>query len=470
MKKPADIFAICLTLFLLACCQEDGPLADNGKEETPADSVGLISKSFTESDAVIANPERGFYAAKDFYSASSYPLTRTLIKTNRTNNRTLLYTGYYLTDYMESDIAAKYLELIRTNMETLRREGMKCVLRFAYKTDMYETGHPWDASPEWVARHIEQLKPVLQEYSDVILCLQAGFVGVWGEWAFTDHFVQSPNSVEDYALRKKVVMDLLDALPEDRQVALRTPMFKRFMFLSSYADTLTLETAYNGSDIARLCGHNDCFGATSSDMGTFVGKNTREFWKSDTRYVMMGGETCQVSNYCKCTQSLKDMEDYHWTYLNAGYNGDVLNRWKDEGCFEEVERRLGYRLSLTEVSHTDSPAAGADFRIVLNIQNTGFAAPSNPRAVELVLVDGNDRKTVYEQTDVDPRYWFARDTVTIDRVLKLPTDAAGKCSLYLNLPDPKPTIHDNPYFSIRLANDGIWDEDKGYNKLIEFTL
>lgn len=461
--KTNYILSICVAISLMACSREGRPSEHNGTEE-------LCHKSYTESDAVFANPERGFYSGKDFTSESSYPLTKTLIKTNRVNNRTLLYTGYYLTNYMESDISSKFLDLIRTNMSLLREAGMKCVLRFAYKTDMYETGHPWDASPEWVARHIQQLKPILQEYSDVILCLQAGFVGVWGEWAFTDHFVQSPNSKEDYALRKKVVLDLLDALPKDRQIALRTPMFKRYMFLDSYADSLTLETAYNGSDISRLCGHNDCFGATSSDMGTFSGKNTRDFWKHETKYVMMGGETCQVSNFCKCNQSLQDMMDYHWTYLNAGYNTDVINRWKTDGCFDEIERRLGYRLSLTELSHTQSPVAGADFKIILNIRNTGFAAPANPRAVELILMDENGNKTVYELSDIDPRYWFAGETVTIERTIKLPADASGECSLYLNLPDPKLTLHDNPLFSIRLANDDVWEEATGYNKVTEFTL
>ena len=461
--KTINILAICLALSFVACSHEGRPSDYNGTGD-------LCHIIYTESDSVFANPERGFYTAKDFTSESAYPLTKTLVKINRTNNRTLFYTGYYLTNYMEADISPKFLDLIRTNMELLREAGMKCVLRFAYKTDMYETGHPWDASPEWVARHIQQLKPIFQEYSDVILCLQAGFVGVWGEWAFTDHFVQSPNKKEDYVLRKKVVDDLLDALPADRQIALRTPMFKKFMYLESYSDTLTLETAYNGSDISRLCGHNDCFGATSNDMGTFNGKLTKDFWKQETKYVMMGGETCQVSNYCKCDQSLQDMKDYHWTYLNIGYNTDVLNRWKTDGCFDEVERRLGYRLALTEVSHTKSPVAGEDFKIILDIRNSGFAAPANPRAVELILVDDKGEKTVYEQTDIDPRYWFAGDTVKIERTIKLPADASGKCSLFLNLPDPKPTLHDNPLFSIRLANDNIWDSATGYNKLTEFIL
>jgi hypothetical protein len=184
----------------------------------------------------------------------------------------------------------------------------------------------------------------------------------------------------------------------------------------------------------------------------------------------MGGETCGLSKYCLCEQTLKDMEDYHWTYLNSEYHGKVINRWRNDGCMDEIERRLGYRLALTDVYHTEAAAAGQDFNIVLKINSTGFSAPINPRAVELVLVDGNGKKTVYEQKDVDPRYWFAGEQVTIDKVIKLPADASGECTLYLNLPDPKPTLHDNPRFSIRLANDDVWDEETGLNKVASFTL
>lgn len=458
MKLNHHIAIICLISLLSGCIPESGS------------GNGMVHYTYTESEKAFANPERGFYSAIDFYSETASPITSVKIIANRAVNRTLFYTGYYLTDFMESDISPAYLQLIRTNMQALRDGGVKCVLRFAYKTDMSEAGHPWDASPEWVHRHIEQLKPILQEYGDVILCLQAGFIGVWGEWAYTDHFVPTASTPEEHALRKEVTIRLLDALPKNRQVALRTPMFKRMMFLDSYADTLTMETAYNETDVARLCGHNDCFGVNGSDAGTFTGKETRTFWKSDTRYVMMGGETCGVSDFCLCARSLKDMEDYHWTYLNSGYNSNVLNRWKTDGCYEEVERRLGYRLALEEVSHTADVSAGNDFRIVLKIRNTGFAAPVNPRSVEFILQDGNGRKTVYELSDVDMRYWFAGETMIIDRVIQLPPDASGECTLYLNLPDPEETLHDNPLFSIRLANDGIWNKEKGYNKIAEFIL
>lgn len=450
---------VCLAFIFVGCTPIMGPDIDN---------YGRIHKTYTESELDFPNPERGFMTAINFASASDKPLNQTRLDVNRAFNRTLFYIGYYLTDFMESDISQEYLELIEKNFIELRKGGMKCIPRFAYKTDMYETGHPWDASPEWVLRHIEQLKPVLERNSDVILCLQAGFVGVWGEWAYTDHFVQSPQSPADHALRKKVMLALLDAMPKDRQIALRTPMFKRKMFLYSYQDTLTFETAHSGNISSRICGHNDCFGATENDMGTFTENGSRDLWKKDTRFVLMGGETCQVYDYCKCEGSQKDLEDYHWTYLNVGGRG--IAQWKQQGCLETITKRLGYRLSLTKASFTSRPKAGKEFDIFLHIKNSGYASPINPRDFEFVLMDSEGNRHVYRCNDIDPRFWMAGKTAVISRTIILPEDAEGEYTLYLNLPDGRASLRNNPRYSIRLANDDIWDEQTGYNMITKFKL
>ena len=487
MKFAAVLAAF--AVFFSSCDPQDLPTPDTGNEEVEQPDTNdvnnevpqpdeneaykdLTHSEFTENDLIIANPERGLYGASEFHSASDSPLKANALTFSRKYGRTIAYLGYFMPEFMESDISEEYLALVRTNMQVLRETGTKCVLRFAYKNNESETNRPWDASPEWVLRHIEQVKPILQEYGDVIMCYQAGYVGVWGEWYYTDHFVMSPKTPEDHALRKQVVDAMLDALPKDRQVALRTPMFTKNMYTAnnSYADSLTIQTAHNGSDRSRLACFNDCFGADKTDRGTFGGNESRQLWMNDTKYVFMGGETCATSEYCKCERSLQDMKDYHWTYLNNGYNQSVLGRWRKDGCMEEIERRLGYRLSFSDVFCTPEAEAGKDFRVVMRIVNSGFSAPINPRGVELILIDGNGNKTVYAQNDVDPRYWFGGEKHILDKTITLPADATGKCTLYLNLPDPKETLHDNPLFSIRLANDDIWDEATGYNKVAEFTL
>ena len=443
-------------LFVLA----SAALMAIGCQESAENYDGLVHLTFEETFNNFPNPERGFYVPKN---RPANTLDRTDIEVARLQSMTLFYIGYYPTEYMESDIAPDFLDMIRTDMQLLRESGAKCIFRVAYKDNQNDM--PSDPSPKWVARHIEQLKPIFQEYGDVIMLVQAGFVGTWGEWYYTDNFVFDPKTPEDHALRKEVIDALLAALPKDRSVGLRTPMFKRMMYADSYTDTLTVETAYDGSDRSRISGFNDCFGASADDYGTFDSDQAREYWKKDTRYVLMGGETCGVSDYCTCQASLKDMEDYHWTYLNSGYNMRVLKGWENGGCMDQVKLRLGYRLSLSDVYHSPEAVPGKDYRVVLKIRNTGFAAPMNGRAVEFVLVDGKGNRTVYECKDVDPRYWFAGETVTIDKTITLPAGLGEGFSLYLNLPDPKPTLHDNPMFSIRLANEGVWDDNTGYNRL-----
>ena len=470
--KYLKYIAIASVALAFAACGPEAKPEDQVNNTPPEELVpdeNLVSKTFKESTAIFANPERGFYKHYDFLNSSASPLSVSALQAARVeSNITLFYTGHYLTEFVKSDISDKFLNLVRKNMQALREAGAKCILRFAYTNS--QSKHPYDAEPKWVARHIEQLKPILQEYSDVILCFQSGFIGVWGEGYYTDNFFFDPQTPEEHKLRKEVIDAMLDAIPADRQVALRTPMFKRNMYATSYTDTLTLATAYDGSAKARICAFNDCFGASADDYGTFIGKDTREYWRKETRYTLMGGETCGLSDYCKCKQSIKDCEDFHWTYMNSGYNADVLNRWESDGCMNEVKRRLGYRLSLVDVATSRTAAAGEYYRVKMNVKNSGFAAPANPRHIELVLVDGNGKKTVYEFKDVDMRYWFANETVTVDKVITLPKDASGNCTLYLNMPDPKETLHDNPYFSIRLANDGVWNEKTGYNKIAEFKL
>ena len=183
----------------------------------------------------------------------------------------------------------------------------------------------------------------------------------------------------------------------------------------------------------------------------------------------MGGETCKVDDNCMCNRSLEDMKNYHWSYLNSTYNKEVISRWETDGCIEEIKRRLGYRLSLSDIYHTERMTPGEDFNIVIKIRNTGFAAPMNPRDVELVLIDESGVKKVWKCDNVDPRYWFAGETATIEMELDMPANITGKSALYLNLPDPKETLRNNPKFSIRLANDAHWDAARGYNRLLRFS-
>ncbi len=465
MRQIFHIILVAACFSLLAACQKDSP-----------GYPGLKKVSYKETDELFANPERGFYTGIQISSETDSPLSVSKLTAARTQNRTLYMCEFWLKDFFSSDISDAYLQVIRTCLEAYRKGGAKCILRFGYSDNIKDLSHPdesgpFDTSEDQILRHISQLKPILQEYADIIYVVQAGFIGCWGEWYYTSEFVRNPSKPEDFLPRKHVVDALLDALPVTRQVALRTPMFKRNMYGYSLADTLTRTEAHQPTTKARLGSHNDCFLANSSDQGTFNSPADRTYWGAETRYTIMGGESCDKdSRYCNCENSIKNLSDHHYSYLNQNYFPAVINYWYSNHCLDEIQRRMGYRLSLKEGWYTSNPTAGGALRAVLKIYNDGFASVMNPRDAEFVLT-AKDGTVVKTYTLVsDPRFWMPGTTTTIDQTVNLPDGLSGEYTLSLNLPDPEETLHTNPLFSIRLANKDIWDETTGYNKLYTFKL
>lgn len=446
-----------LTFYVLPETTDSGTTAP---EEEHADLDG-VKVSFKENTALIVNPERGFYRARDYFTDSE-PIRVSEIKAQRLEGYALWYLGFYLTDFMDGDISQAFLDKIQTSMDALREGGAKCILRFAYRDNDDQFGK-LDQEPELsiVLKHIDQLKPLLKKNEDVICVLQAGFVGSWGEWYYTTHFVYQPRTDADYVPRRQLTDALLEALPASRQIQLRTPQFKMRMYGLSLKDTLTAANAHNGSALSRLAGHNDCFGASEDDYGTFDNEpNDRKFWKADTRYTFMGGETCGVSDFCVCEASLQDMRDYHWSYLNQDYHHGVLNRWKSDNCYNQIVARLGYRFVMKDLFYSKNFAAGKNCDVTLRFYNTGFAAPMNPRKAVLVW-EGSDGKSKEFPINSDPRTWHSGWHVI--SAAFTPTTAKG--TLYLALRDP--LLPERPEYSIALANEGVFDSGTGLNKLFE---
>ena len=357
------------------------------------------------------------YTPQEIHNASAKPISKDNVAINRKQARTLYLLEFYLTDFVNSDISAEYLETIRKNFAAMRDGGAKCILRFCYSNGFAEKDKPWDATPTQALRHIAQVKPLLQEYGDILFVVQAGFIGSWGEWYYTENYGDS----------------------KDPNRKLRTPQFKLDLYGFSYTDTLTRATAHQPNAKGRLGGHNDCYLASGSDQGTYRGNKDREYWGSESRYTIMGGETCGLSNYCLCVPpegntnatvigALADMAVNHFTYLNQSYHSGVIGRWRTGGCFEEIQKRLGYRYVLEKGQFTQNAKAGDSFRVVLDLRNDGFAAAQNPRDAELVLTDKGGKVLKTWKLNSDPRYW---------------------------MPGEK---------------EGVWNESTGFNKLYTFTL
>lgn len=385
----------------------------------------------------IINPERGFHEFVDLRTLDA----DTLID-NAAEGRSLVYGRVLLTEYRDAPLDADVLDEIAAGFDLVREHGMKVVPRFHYSDDIDEP----DAELDRILGHIEQLAPLLQAHADVILILQAGFIGAWGEWHSSQHGLDAPEP------RKQILDALLAALPESRTIGVRRPSFKQ----ESYAGPLTAELAHNGSALARIGHVNDCFLASDSDFGTYQLPGEKDYVIADSTFVPVGGETCAVNPpRSECPSALDELALLHFVHLNASYHPDVLASWEQDGCYAEIACRLGYRLALVDLRWAPTGEPGGALPVAFELFNDGFAAPTNPREVVLVF-DGPMRIEI--ETGLDLRKALAGESISACVDAPLPDDLApGSYRIGLRLADPARTLADDPRQAIRLV-ESAWDE------------
>ncbi len=438
---------------------------------TLCSSAQTATVNYTASTAVISNPERGFYKYSDTNSGTYDPLNQTTLTNYRQNqNISILFRYYYLETFKTSPISPSYLANMQTDFDRLRNAGLKVIMRFAYGDD--ENDSPRDASKAQILAHINQIKPLLIANSDVILALQAGFIGSWGEWYYTSQsefgghgYNGSSLTPANKANRKAIVDALLDALPANRMVQLRTPIMKRDMFGAS---PISNAQAFNGSAIARLGHHNDCFLASEDDYGTYEQPSVDfPYLMQDSKFTPVGGETCAVNSpRSDCATAIEELAKFHWSWLNADYHPEVLANFIDDGCMSEIQKRLGYRFEMKSGTYPTTANAGSSLSFTFKVKNVGFATPFNERKAYLVLKNTVTNQVYPIELATNPRHWFGPSEITVNETVQLPsTLAQGSYKLYLHLPDAAPTLAPRAEFAIRMANESMWESTTGYNNL-----
>ncbi|MDH5599272.1 MAG: DUF4832 domain-containing protein, partial [Cyclobacteriaceae bacterium] len=326
-----------------------------------------------------------------------------------------------------------------------------------------------DAVPEVAYMHIQQLKSVLHDNADVISVVQTGFIGSWGEWYYTTNYAgYTPGDIQEHhwVARKRIVTELLDALTPDRMIQLRTPFYKMQLFNTQIP--LDSSESFSGTNYSRVGHHNDCFVASVNDWGTYYNPEIdKPYLEKETLHVPMGGETCNVSPpYSDCLNATGDLERFHWSYLNIDYHKDVLTEWSTQGCYDEVERSLGYRFVLDQATITNTTAPSGDFSLDLQLRNVGYSSPYNKRNVEIILKNEVSNEEYTLPVDEDPRHWHADSTINFSVHAGIPADIIeGTYTVYLKLADPYLSLANDPRYSIQLANENIWNSTLGYNNL-----
>ncbi len=426
--------------------------------------------TFNESLEDFANPERGFFHARELSEAQNFDL--------RGENITLIYGRISADAFRDKPFSEEFLQSIQKGFDEARKYGIKVNPRVAYNHGPHpgnKARYGDDAPKHIVMTHIGQLKPLWEINKDVINVIDAGFIGGWGEWHTSAHGLDSLHN------RRDILFAILDALPKDRMVVQRSPRYKRAIFTGSEISDdslLTRDRAFDGTNLARVGHLNDCFLSSPNDVGTY--RLQEQGWSVDreldyigkeSQFVPFGGETCRLDPRGDCNNSVLEMNKLHINYLNLDYNKKVLDRWKEQGCFDEIRRRIGYRFVLESAQLPQQLKPGEEFNLMFTISNVGFGELFNPRKIEIVLINNTTGSEKVSVLNEEPRFWSAGKTTTVHTSLSIPVNfKEGVYTVGIRLPDLTPSIYDDPRYAIRFANKNIWDEKTGTNILIKNLL
>ncbi len=477
-----------------------------------AGQPGNITISYKESREDFANPERGFYRhtqteASNFEALNIDDLLkwRTLQEAGSGANysiySTLVFRYYILDVFKTSLLSSAFLDQVKTDFAIARQAGVKLIPRFTYTVTTQPGTCPesfacppyGDASKVIILQHIGQLKPLLQENADVIACMQMGFIGIWGENYYSDHFGDPSSNGqgklldENWQDRIDILNALLDALPAGRMIQVRSPQLKqRYVYGvrgSVNSPALTGNEGFTETDKARIGFHNDCFLSGPDDYGTYEdlgnsasprqSANTilREYVKNDSKYTAMGGETCDDTyspqNDCEnAGMAQTELKKLHYSYLNSAYNNDVNNDWQNGGCMNDIKKNLGYRLVLQDAVFPSVVNTGTNFNFSINLENKGYASPFNARPLKLIMRKENSAEEFVFDLPDDVSKWYT-GTAKINASVPISSIMAkGSYELFLFLPDKYGSIAKRPEYAIRLANENSWEANTGYNKLM----
>jgi hypothetical protein len=415
-----------------------------------------VEVNYTETATSFPNPERGWYAYTLMLDNNNYE------QLANTGYR-LVYSSIVLADFVDRDIDTNTLGTIGSRFSEIRNAGLKAVLRVNYSEE--HSGIYPDLNR--IERHMQQLSPVFNDNKDVIAYIEAGYMGPWGEWHFWN--INNPPFPDNESSWRHLTSLLLENKPSDRFIMLRYPSKKQQIFDGR---TITSENAFSNEGIARIGHHNDCFVSSNDDVGTYQPQQTeysssiedlKNYLMLDTIYSPMGGETCSLHSRNSCSTTISEMENFHWTYINNQYHEGVISSWRSEGCYEEIDKRLGYRLSLVRADIPDTLVAGSNNNIIIEVTNTGFARPWYFRTPYIRYIQGEEIVGQVPLTNIDIRVLAPQENVQFLVTTEVPENLNGNYDIALWLPDANEVNYSNHRYSIRLANENVWDTQHGHN-------
>jgi len=432
--------------------------------QSPLWAAGLFKQNIDTTDAMgtLANYDRGFYTPQVLHLKPSggkpieKPYSKLLhLRAEISEFSSNAWLGIDTTGGkkdttrgVSQDLTDDALNVLQTTFDNIRNFGGHVIVRICY--DPWYNGRS-NVTPEhkWVLRHVEQLAPVLSKNTDVIVALEMGMHGAYGE-------MHSDTNIT-YDRVAEAVNLMLRNTPPELKILTRTGNYSaKVLGFDDWGKDFYIEgekfkeiAKAKGDTMYRVGMFNDGYLGTQYDYGTWgadcktsicreEGVAWLEKYSVNTPY---GGEALTTANGYQVinTPEFLAYEGFrtHTSYLNIQWNNNLIDSWKKSlfkkkdfdydpakvdslTGFKFINDHLGYRFVLRESWLTDTVGADGVFRAKLRIQNVGFGNLTWKAPVKLAVLKDLEGSgllecpmpTYYELPDIDSRDIHSR-TISI---------------------------------------------------------
>lgn len=459
----------------------------------------------------IYNPGRGFRleTAVDVKEEKESP-TQELVDLSAkyaADSVSLAQSYFYLTYLIDEKLSEENFARMQMYFDELRKQGKKAVLRFAYERDFMGRAAVGPTG-EQILEHLDQLKPFLEKNKDLILVVQAGLIGAWGEWHSSVQGLENSEETKIAVLEK-----LLSVVPEERQVQVRLPIFKNLLKdkpelykrISFHDDFIVIRPDRWDAEMHEGTENFDQI-VKESPYLVVDGELPWGFWSvgadpdsPSAGWIIDGLQTARrlflqhftslsvIHNYkeqhpnnrfdennppeysmvvWKKTLITEDSLRQHHMPVSDSYFRKQDGTSVKRNMFDYIRDHLGYRIELQSLQLPETLEEGKENMLSLDLINRGFATVFGEHSVYFVLMDDKGDITEFP-TEANPTDWqpfepgdaaYTPLMHNVGLALQLPdTLQPGTYKLGLWIPDGSERLKYDARYAIRCANgDTTW--------------
>ncbi|WP_233138422.1 DUF4832 domain-containing protein [Fibrobacter sp. UWB2] len=399
--------------------------------QSPAFASGLVKQGIDSTDYMItlANYDRGFYTPQVLHIKPSggkpieKPYSQLLhLRAEISEFSSRAWLGIDTTGGKKDttwgksqDLTEDALNVLQQTFDNIRANKGFVIVRICY--DPWYNGRS-NVTPEhkWVLRHVEQLAPVLSKNTDVIVALEMGMHGAYGE-------MHSDTSIT-YDRVAEATNLMLRSTPPELKILTRTGNYSaKVLGFDNWGVDFHIDgekfaeiAKAKGDTMYRVGMFNDGYLGTQYDYGTWgadcktsicreEGVAWLEKYGINTPY---GGEALTTANGYQVinTPEFLAYEGFrtHTSYLNIQWNNNLINSWKKTlfkqkdfdydpahvdslTGFKYINDHLGYRFVLRESWLSDTVGSDHMLHAKFRVQNVGFGNLTWMAPVKLAILE-----------------------------------------------------------------------------------